>query len=214
MGIFVNNVIGVYGGSFDPVHYGHLRTALEVKEIFGLDQLRLIPCYQSPLKENTRASADDRLAMLRLAVADLQGIICDSRELNREGYSYMVDTLASLRMEYSDCSLLLFIGTDAFNQLTRWHEWQRLFDYAHVIVITRPTVQPQILSDFLTERVTTTRTSLTEKPAGKLFFQTVTQLDISATVIRSLIGHHGNPRFLLPDSVIHYINANKLYTIF
>jgi nicotinate-nucleotide adenylyltransferase len=208
-----NNAIGVYGGSFDPVHCGHLRTALEVKEIFALEQLRLLPCYQSPLKSGTYASAIQRQALLQAAIHDVPGIICDSRELDRPGPSYMVDTLASLRAEFPLCPLLLFIGTDAFNQLPRWHKWQQLFDFAHIVVMTRPALHALPLNDFLAARQVMTAQPLTEALAGRLFFQAVTQLDISATAIRALIAQGRNPQFLLPETVMAYIRDHQLYKI-
>lgn len=204
-------MIGIYGGTFDPVHYGHLRTALEVKEIFALDELRLIPCYQSPLKNRSQATPAQRLEMLQLAIANETGFVCDSRELNRAGRSYMVDTLASLRAELPDSALVLFMGSDAFAQLESWHQWQRLFDYAHIVVITRLNNTQPIISDFLTQRLTRELSELNAEKNGKLFFQAVTQLDISATAIRALQAQERSIRFLLPDNVIDYIERYKLY---
>jgi nicotinate-nucleotide adenylyltransferase len=206
-----NKLIGIYGGSFDPVHYGHLRTAVEVQELFSLDELRLMPCYQSPLKPETVTHAIDRVAMLQLAIENQAGFIVDSREINRQGASYMVDSLASLRMDFPDATLLLFIGMDAFNQLENWHCWQQLFDYAHIIVMTRPEIETKRMGYFLYTRLVRTLDELKTQPAGKLFFQSVTGLDISATKIRRLIAHKANLHFLLPDSVIHYINVHNLY---
>ncbi|PPD32864.1 MAG: nicotinic acid mononucleotide adenylyltransferase, partial [Methylomonas sp.] len=128
-------MIGIFGGTFDPVHYGHLRSALEVKELFGLDEVRLIPCYQPPHRDQPKASATMRLQMLQQAINHEPGLVVDSRELNRAGPSYMVDTLKSLREEFSEQTLLLFIGSDAFENLTSWHRWQQLFDYAHLVVL-------------------------------------------------------------------------------
>jgi len=110
-------MIGIFGGTFDPIHYGHLRSALEVKETFGLTEIRLIPSAQPPHREQPAATALMRLHMLELAIKNQPGLIIDTRELNRSGASYMVDTLKSLRQEFNDEPLLLFIGSDAFNQL-------------------------------------------------------------------------------------------------
>ncbi len=211
MDIHVSKRIGIYGGSFDPIHYGHLRSAVEVQEIFALDELRLMPCYQSPLKSAAATSAADRLAMLQLAIENQAGFIIDSREINRQGASYMVDSLATLKAEYPDASLLLFIGTDAFNQLEDWYCWQQLFDYAHIIVMTRPNTETKRIGSFLYTRLVTMREELTSQPAGKLFFQSVTGLDISARKIRTLKAYKSNLHFLLPDSVINYINVHNLY---
>lgn len=204
-------MIGVYGGTFNPVHYGHLRTALEVKELFDLEQLRLIPCRLPPHRQQPDVDGYMRLTMLNLALADTPGLFADGRELDREGPSYMVDTLASLRAEYSDSTLILCIGTDAFASLERWHLWQKLFDYAHIVVMTRPTYQMPVLSKFLSERLTDERRQIQQTKAGYLFFQTVTALDISATAIRQLIAAGRSPKFLLPDSVIAYIQQHQLY---
>ncbi len=204
-------MIGILGGTFDPVHYGHLRSALEVKEIFGLSEIRLIPSAQPPHREQPAATASMRLHMLELAIQIQPGLIIDTRELNRHGTSYMVDTLKSLRQEFLNEPLLLFIGSDAFNHLKTWHQWQHLFDTAHVVVMTRPGFETQNLDEFFKARLATGITELAHNVAGKLYFQQVTQLDISATAIRNMIAEQKNPGFLLPDSVIAYIRQHKLY---
>ena len=204
-------MIGIFGGTFDPVHYGHLRSALEVKEIFGLTEVRLIPSAQPPHREQPAATALMRLQMLELAIKNQPGLMIDTRELNRHGASYMVDTLKSLRQEFKDEPLLLFIGADAFNHLKTWHQWQHLFDYAHIVVMTRPGFKIQNLDEFFKIRLANDSTELAHKLAGKLYFQQVTQLDISATAIRNMIAEQQNPGFLLPDSVIAYIRQHKLY---
>lgn len=204
-------MIGIYGGTFNPVHFGHLRTALEVSELFGLQQLRMIPCRRPPHRGQPEVAADMRLAMLELACADTPGFYADRRELDREGPSYMVDTLASLRMEHPQSGLLLFVGLDAFAGLTAWHRWQCLFDYAHVVVMTRPQFVAAELPAFLQQRLCTDSGQMRQRPAGLLFFQAVTALDISATRIRALIGAGRSPKFLLPDAVIGYIRHHQLY---
>jgi nicotinate-nucleotide adenylyltransferase len=204
-------VIGIFGGTFDPIHYGHLRAALEVQEQFCLTQVRLIPSATPPHRQQPFASASQRQQMVTLAIQNQTGFICDSRELERQGKSYMVDTLASLRQDFPSQALLLFIGTDAFNHLTSWYQWQRLFDFAHVVVMTRPSFKQQKLDDFFTARYTESKSELTSTLAGKLYFQAITQLDISATAIRQLIAQHQSPTYLLPDTVIDYITQHTLY---
>lgn len=204
-------MIGIFGGTFDPVHYGHLRSALEVKEIFRLDEVRLIPSAQPPHRQAPQASVAMRLEMLKLAVQNQPGFIVDTREIDRAGASYMVVTLESLRHDFPGQSLLLFIGSDAFNQLTSWYEWQRLFDFAHVVVLTRPGFSTIQLDDFFIDRQAVSKQELLEHLAGKLYFQAITQLDISATAIRTIIARQRNPVFLLPDAVIAYIKQNRLY---
>ncbi len=204
-------MIGIFGGTFDPIHYGHLRAALEVKEIFGLTEVRLIPSSQPPHREQPAATSQMRLHMLELAIKNQPGLMIDTRELNRHGASYMVDTLKSLRQEFPIEPLLLFIGSDAFNHLKTWHQWQHLFDFAHIVVLTRPGFEIQNLDDFFKARLAIRRSELAHNIAGKLYFQQITQLDISATAIRNMIAKQQNPGFLLPDTVITYIRQHRLY---
>ncbi|HBA66297.1 MAG TPA: nicotinic acid mononucleotide adenylyltransferase [Methylococcaceae bacterium] len=204
-------MIGIYGGTFDPIHFGHLRTALEVKEIFALDEIRLIPCFIPPHRDSPSAPASMRLRMLELALEDRTNMTVDTREIDRGGPSYMVETLMSLRAEIGERPLLLFIGADAFTCLTAWYQWQRLFEFAHVVVMTRPGFNAQVVDGFLTRRLTENRQALKEHSAGHLFFQSVTRLEISATAIRQIIAKHRDPGFLLPESVIQYIRQHKLY---
>ncbi len=206
-------MLGVYGGTFNPVHYGHLRTALEVKELFGLEQLRMVPCRLPPHREQPDADGETRLAMLELAIAGTPGLTADRRELDRNGPSYMVDTLASLREESPADGIVLFIGADAFAGLEHWHRWQALFDHAHIVVMTRPACKMPEMTVFLHERLCEDRRQLMHQPAGLLFFQAVTALDISATMIRRLIAEGRNPKFLLPDNVIAYIRQHQLYLL-
>lgn len=206
-------MIGVYGGTFDPVHYGHLRTALEVKELFGLNEVRLIPCKTPPHRAQPMASPKMRLQMLHLAVEAESGLVVDTRELDRDGPSFMVDTLNSIRAEEGSVPIFLFIGSDAFNYLTHWHEWEHLFDFAHIVVMSRPGTRhsPHDLNPFFKTRYSESLCDLKNRPFGALFFQEVTRLDISATQIRRVFSENRNPRFLLPDPVIDFINQNRLY---
>lgn len=204
-------MIGIFGGTFDPVHYGHLRSALEVKDHFGLNQIHLIPCGQPPHRNKPLASAHTRMQLLQLAIAGQSGFIADDRELNRAGRSYMIDTLRSLRLEFAEDSLLLIIGMDAFNNLTQWHQWQQLFDVAHIVVMTRPGHQVTDLDAFFQTRLSVNKADLSRQSNGHLYFLPVTSLDISASAIRALFARGQNPRFLLPDSVIDYIKQQGLY---
>ncbi|NOT13901.1 MAG: nicotinate-nucleotide adenylyltransferase [Methylococcaceae bacterium] len=204
-------MIGIFGGTFDPVHYGHLRSALEVKDIFDLTELRLIPSARPPHRQQPEATTSARVHMLEQAIENQPGFICDTRELDREGHSYMIDTLKSLRQDFPKQPLLLFIGCDAFNNLSNWYQWQHLFDYAHIVVMTRPGFEIQHPDAFFTARQILQREALTQSAAGKLFFQPVTQLDISATVIRHMIAEKKSPAYLLPDVVLSYIYQHHLY---
>lgn len=150
-------MIGLLGGTFDPIHFGHLRPALELYETLDLEQLRIIPCGTPPHRDPPCANGEQRLAMLRLALAGQPGLVIDPRELQRPGPSYMVDTLISLREELGDVPLALIIGMDAFHGLERWHRWRELVDLCHLIVIHRPGWQEPAegeLANLLTTRQT------------------------------------------------------------
>ena len=204
-------MIGIFGGTFDPIHYGHLRAALEVQEIFNLTAVRFIPSATPPHRPPPAVTAAQRQEMVMLAIKDQANFICDNRELERNGKSYMVDTLASLRHDFPDQALLLFIGTDAFNQLNQWYHWQQLFDLAHIVVMTRPNFYHQALNDFFIACHTDNPADLTHNLAGKLYFQAISQLDISASSIRQMLATQHSPRFLLPDAVLDFIKLNQLY---
>ena len=204
-------MIGIYGGTFDPVHYGHLRTAVEVKELFDLQELRLLPSRQPPHRARPGAMPGMRLQMLQLAIKDQAGLQIDTRELERSGPSYMVETLQVIRAELSDKPLLLFVGKDAFAGLTGWRCWQSIFDYAHLVVMNRPESQSMVLPEFLEQRLIKSREDLKRHTQGKLFFQNVTQLDISSSKIRQIFAEKRNPAYLLPNDVISYIQRNTLY---
>jgi nicotinate-nucleotide adenylyltransferase len=205
-------MIGIFGGTFDPVHYGHLRSALELKELFELDHVRLIPCAQPVHRDSPMATAAQRLEMLQLATQNQTDLIVDAQELQRTGGSYTFDTLSSLRREYPNVPLLLFVGSDAFNEFTTWFRWQELFDLAHVVVITRPNAALNPLNEFLKMRLTNDKLLLKKHLAGHLFICSTNHPHaISATAIRGMIAVRQNPRFLLPDAVIDYIFKHRLY---
>ena len=204
-------MIGILGGTFDPIHYGHLRSALELKELFELDHVRLIPCAQPVHRDSPTATATQRLEMLQLAVKNQTDFIVDTQELQRAGGSYTFDTLTALRSNYPKVPLLLFIGSDAFNDFTAWFRWKELFDLAHVVVITRPNATLNPLNEFFKIHLTNDKKILKQEVAGLLFFQQITQLEISATAIRGMITTRKNPCFLLPDAVIDYIYQHQLY---
>lgn len=208
-------MIGIYGGTFDPVHYGHLRTAVEVKEAVGLDQVRFVPCQVPPHRGVPGAAPAQRLAMLRAALQDAEpGFFIDTRELERPGPSYMVDTLASVRCEIGAEPLCLIVGLDAFHGLHRWHRWRDLFDLAHVLVMRRPGAaadSPEAMRILLRNRICTNALELRTSSSGLVHFVPVTQLDISATRIRSAIAAGASARYLTPDSVLGLIRTLNLY---
>ena len=208
-------MIGIFGGTFDPVHFGHLRPALEVMEALSLEEVRFIPAGRPNLRDAPQASAEQRLAMLERAVAGQPGFVIDEREIHRQGVSYMVDTLASVREEIGARPLCLILGYDAFLKLHRWHRWERIPELAHLVVAHRPGWDGQgpdaPLQRLLAER-SCAADALADRPAGCIVRVAVTQLDISATRIRELVHGGRDIRFLLPDSVRDYIIEQRLYT--
>jgi nicotinate-nucleotide adenylyltransferase len=206
--------IGLFGGTFDPVHYGHLRAALEAKEMLNLDDFRLLPAGIPPHRAQPVASAGHRLAMLRLAVAGHPGISVDDRETRRRGNSYMVDTLREIRDESGDTPLMLLVGQDAANALDTWHEWKTIFKLAHLVIMRRPESLVSWSGELLQwveRRLLDRPERLGEKPAGYVLPLEVTQLAISSTGIRSRLYAGQSPCFLLPDRVVDYITQNRLY---
>ena len=207
-------MIGIFGGTFDPVHFGHLRPALEVQQALGLNEVRFIPAGQPPHRETPFTTTPQRLSMLRAAIEDQPGFVVDERELRREGPSYMVDTLASLREEVGQTPLCLILGYDAFLGLPGWHQWNSLIELAHLVITHRPGWNHDELDDALQSLVKQCETGverLSEQAAGGLLFVPVTQLDISATIIREQIRAGQDIRYLLPDTVYRIIREQKLY---
>ena len=206
--------IGIFGGTFDPVHYGHLRAASEVREKLDIEDFRLLPAGSPPHRSGVFASAEHRLAMLRLAVEAHPDLLVDDREVRRSGQSYMVDTLAEIRAEVGDSPIVLMVGQDAVNHLDTWHQWHRLFDLAHLVVMRRPGSGHQYsgrLFEEIQERVADDAGALAQSPAGRILPLEVTQLEISSTDIRAQIAGGRSPRFLLPEAVLDYIAAHQLY---
>lgn len=206
--------VAIFGGTFDPVHYGHLRAATEVAEILGVTDFRLLPAGQPPHRDGTWAAARHRLAMLELALAPHADLAVDDREVRRRGPSYMVDTLAAIRAESGDQPILLCLGQDAANAIQHWHRWQELFDLAHLVVMTRPRSRPRYpdeVATFLRGRRVRKPAGLMDTPAGKVCPVQVTRLAISSTDIREQLAAGRNPRFLLPSTVLAYIRKHGLY---
>lgn len=206
--------IGIFGGTFDPVHFGHLRAAAEAADQLPLGEFRLLPAGTPPHRVLTHASGDHRLAMLKLAIAEYEDLTVDDREVRREGYSYMVDTLAEIRGEEGNAPLVLMLGQDAVNHLDSWHEWRRLFELAHLVVMRRPGARHRYsgaLFEELQPRLVDDARALTQSPHGSVLPLEVTQLEISSTEIREHIAAGRSPRFLLPETVIRYIREHGLY---
>jgi nicotinate-nucleotide adenylyltransferase len=207
--------LGIFGGTFDPIHLGHLRTAFELREAVRLSEVRFLPTGNPPHREGTLANAEMRLAMVRAAVADEPGFSVDDRETRRTGVSYSVDTLSELRAEFPRRSLCLLLGMDAFLGLPNWHRWREILELAHVVVAHRPgwkapTQGP--LGEVMVDRGTGSVRDLHDAPAGRVFVHAVTQLEISSTELRALIARGRNPRYLVPDSVCKLLRETGWYS--
>lgn len=206
--------LAIFGGTFDPIHIGHLRSAIEVREALACDELRFIPCHQPPHRAEPSANSAQRLHMLELAIAEEPGLAVDAREIRRDGPSYTIDTLTELRAEIGAKSALhLIIGMDAFAELHTWRRWQELLRFANIVVMQRPdSLLPQHgpVADLLRAQ----RVELSEvktKSSGAIAIVQLTPLPISATAIRALIRAQRSPRYLLPDGVWEFIRTNRLY---
>lgn len=192
--------LAIFGGTFDPVHIGHLTVAWEAAELLDAE-VRLMPANVPPHRPAPLASAAERVAMLRAALAGQSRLTLDARELEREGPSYTIDTLRELRAEQGDRPLVLLLGADAFAGLPGWHRWRELFGFAHVGVLSRPGVEatlPDVLEEEVADRLVDDALALRATPCGKLLELAVTPLEISATRIRELLAAGRDPRYLLP----------------
>lgn len=210
----MTSAVAVFGGTFDPVHYGHLRAAAEVAEKLKVGDFRLLPAGQPPHRDYTGADAYHRLAMLELALAPYPDLTVDEREVRRSGPSYMVETLASIRDEVGDAPIMLCLGQDAANSLDSWHRWQRIFDLAHLVVMKRPRSRPRYrdpVARQLRRRRARETSILMNEACGRVRYLEVTQLAISSTDIRRQLAAGGDPRFLLPATVLAYIRKHGLY---
>ena len=206
--------IGVLGGTFDPVHIGHLRGGLEVAELMQLDELRLTPNARPPHRDTPQVSALDRLAMVECAVAGVATLVVDSRELQRDTPSYTIDTLELMRADLAaDDQLFLLLGWDAFCGLPTWHRWEDLLLHCHILVLQRPDADsepPDALRNLLAARSVSDPLAL-KGPGGQIAFVWQTPLAVSATQIRQLLASGKSVRYLVPDAVLAYIDAHGLY---
>jgi len=213
-------IVAVLGGTFDPVHYGHLRLAAEVRTALALPEIRLVPAADPPHRAPPVASAGDRVAMLELALPEFPGLVLDTREIARGGKSYTVDTLAELRQENSAASLVLLVGADAFRGLPAWHRWRELFDLAHLVVVPRPDVPlddlPGPLAGEWRARFTGDPRLLRSRIGGSIYLQPVTAQPVSSTAVRDALadGSAATARIagLLPAAVLAYIESKRLYS--
>jgi len=207
--------IGILGGTFDPVHHGHLRLAMECYERLDLAEVRLMPLHTPPHRHLPHASPGQRLAMLEIAIEGIPGLIIDNCELNKNDVTYTIDTLSATRDGVGNRPVCLLMGMDAFNTLHTWRRWKSLLDYSHIVIADRPdnTGKQNIpeLNALLDAHSVSDTEPLHKTPAGKIYKMIIPMLDISATQIRNIIASGMNTKFLLPDDVIKFIHNNNLY---
>lgn len=208
--------IGILGGTFDPVHNGHIRMAIECYERLGLEEVRLIPLHAPPHRHEPAASPEQRYKMLELATENLEGLTVDDCELNKGGISYTIDTVHMIRKKFNGTSLCLLMGADAFNSMHTWYQWKDLLNVVHIVIAERPgnVTKPDNpeLQDLLVSRHTGNLSDLYDSPCGMIFEIVMPLLDISSTRIRNIFVSKKNPAMLLPGNVIEYIIANHIYS--
>lgn len=211
-----HKAIGILGGTFDPIHLGHLRMAIELHDALDLERVHIVPCYQPVHRKMPVATPEQRLSMVQCAVEGEAALVADDREIKRKTPSYTIDTLNELRAEFADAPLCLLVGIDAFLGFTSWHQWRDILARAHIVIAHRPQYQlpsTGIVADLLKERLQQDIAFIHEHAAGGILLRPITALEISASDIRKQIAMEKNPRYLLPDGVYDYIKQHGTYSI-
>jgi len=207
--------IGVYGGTFDPIHFGHLTAAKDVQQKLGLDEIRMVVSARPPHRIEPIVAAEERFNLLSLAVKDEPVLTADDCEINRAGPSYMVDTLRYYRQQMPSCSLVLILGIEAFNAFKSWHRWEEIIDLAHIVVTNREGFGNELdenICGYVNQFITSDKAQLKQCTHGKIYRQPVTAIDISATDIRRRIKSKQSIEKLMPDSCCEYIRRLGFYT--
>lgn len=198
-------MIGILGGTFDPVHFGHLKPAMDVKQALGLEQVLFLPNRVPPHRDTPWLSAEQRTRLLEIAIEPLPGFVLDTRELKRTGKSYMVDTLTSLRQDFPEHALCLILGMDAFSGLHQWYQWKKILSLCHLVITERPgfswPTNPELMA--LDASRVYDPAALKKAEAGGILLQSVSQLDISSSDIRQRLLTRQSIRDLVPEAVEH-----------
>ena len=217
------SLIGIYGGTFDPIHYGHLRIAEEVADILELHQLFFLPAGHPRLRTPPFVTGKHRVAMLQEAIRENPRFSVDDREIKRSGETYSVESLREIRQAYETngpVALCFITGADAFIRLPYWYHWRELFELCHLVIVNRPgsapvnplSDLPDELRDVCQDRWARRTNELKNSPAGLIFTASTTLLDISSTTIRNIIASGKSARYLLPESILNYIDKHSFYT--
>ncbi len=207
-------ILGLFGGTFDPIHFGHLRTALELYQTLDLLEVRMIPCFQPVHRKLPVASPEQRLAMLKEAIISEPALKVDDREIIRKGPSYTIETLISLRAEFPKIPFGLIMGIDALLGFASWHRWEEILNHTHLIIAHRPHYElPRtgIIADLLKHRLIQNPSLIHDSFSGKILLHPVTALEISASDIRKQIMMGRDPRYLLPERTYQYILKHGIY---
>ena len=207
--------VALFGGSFNPVHFGHLRIATELAEQLQVESIRMMPCAFPPHRDETEVTANQRLKMLHLAIGEHVLLQAEDIELQRPAPSYSVDTVRLIREQIGpETPLFLCIGMDSLNGLNSWHDWQKIQDYCHIVVSSRPgykVPESGVLADWIIKYRCDDLAILKQQAQGKLYFCELTMLAISSTSIRKKVSDGENICFLTPDTVVDYIHQQHLY---
>ena len=211
-----NQAIGLMGGTFDPIHLGHMRLAWEATTLLGLTQMEIMPCHLPPHRDTPSSDAAHRIEMTRLACSETPRFHVNDWEIEKHSASYTVETLQYLRDQTSNDTPLIFVmGMDAFRLFCRWHRWQDILNLCHLWVAHRPGSKPPKTDSeeyaLLQQHRAEHHRDLLASPTGSIHVHDTTALDISATQLREDIQQGFEPRFLLPDSVWNYIKLHQLY---
>lgn len=215
------SLVGIYGGTFDPIHFGHLRVAEELVNDIAFNRFFFVPAGKPRLRDRPVASKTQRVGMVELAIQDNPDFLLDAREIKREGASRTVETLREYQAEYGgDTALCLIIGTDSFLKMHHWCNWHEIFELCHLILVNRPgsvlmqnkSNVPEEMRQICASRWTACPTHLASQPHGLIYVAPTTLLDISATHIRAMVAAGKSIRYLLPDTVSHYIKTHQLYS--
>ncbi len=208
-------MIGIFGGSFDPIHFGHIKLVLTLLEHYDFENIRLIPCQLSPHKKKTYASAKHRFAMLNLVTASNDKLIADDRELRRAGVSYTIDTLRELREEIGvKKAIVMIAGVDAYASFCEWHEYAEILSLCHIMLLQRPTYElpnEGCEKELYDSCNTNDIYDLKDKSNGYIYLCNEEKYDISSTDIRQTIRSGQQPRYFLPGNIWNYIRRNELY---
>lgn len=225
MGRFANNTtyhgnnrldkaIGIYGGTFDPIHVGHIGAASDVQQALQLGEVRMVLSARPPHRQQPILSAAERFGLLQLALQDHALLKADNTEIKRQGPSYMVDTLIELRQQSPNSPLLLILGAEAFNGFMSWHRWQDILQLAHIVITNRAGYSDQLgdqLSAYIEPFISHDKSQLKQQTHGKIYQQVVTVQDVSATEIRQRLKARELVAQMLPDRVRESISHHGFY---